>query len=81
MSDAIKRRQCWPRLPVAQVRAEVCLDSVLAAQSGVCIALEMPFSPASRLAQHIPRASLVSIPCQRRHFLALFSNTVTFQNT
>ena len=73
--------QCWPRLPVAQVRAEVCLDPVSVPPTSLYLAPQTPFSSASHIAKHILRrfSQLHSFPS--RYFLGFLSNTLTFQNT
>jgi hypothetical protein len=40
----------WPRLSVAQVVAEACLDPISAAPSGLCLVPEMPFSSTPHIA-------------------------------
>jgi hypothetical protein len=81
MSDAISHARAGRGFPVAPVCMEVCLDPVAGTARDGCIAPETPFSSASRIAKHLLRASPLSIPSNRRYFLGLLCNTVSFQNT
>jgi hypothetical protein len=84
MGQFMRRRyqlcQCWPRLPVAQVCAEVCLDP-LSAPQGVSVSLHRCRFPRLPHCKTHPAllSHLHSFPSQ--YFLGPLSNTVTFQNT
>ena len=73
--------QCWPRLSCRPGLGRSLSRPGSGSARSACIAPEMPFSSTSRIAKYILRASVVSIPYNRRYFLGLLSHHVTFQNT
>ena len=60
MSDAISYASAGPGFPVAQVRAEVCLDPVSAAQGTSASLRRCRFPRLHVIAKHILRASPIS---------------------